>query len=164
MQLLGQGRHEFGEEAKLSGQPILKRAANALFADVTLSKAAKSYSTWGTWGILNSVISSSAARNGGLWVGGDVSLYQDRLAFQPNGLNVALQDGDMTADIPLSNVSVVKFRPAFITGIVELELTTNGASHFSFRCSDAKGVSQMIISTIRSLSDANRKAEESQPR
>jgi hypothetical protein len=121
-------------ESTLTDKPIVSRAANALLDNVSLSQAARAYSTYGTWGILNAIVGAFKKRQGGLWVGGNISLYRDRISFRPNALNTALQEGDLGVDIPLRNVKGAVIRRAFLVDIVDVTWANDHVSIFSFRC------------------------------
>jgi hypothetical protein len=59
-------------------------------------------------------------RFGGLWVGGALSVYDDRVRFEPNRANRLIHAGDVSFDIPWSAVTKLGWRRALLTNVVEI--------------------------------------------
>ena len=76
-------------------------------------------------------------RQGGLWVGGTLSVYESGVSFEPNGVNRALQEGELTSELSWPEVLDIKVRRGVLTNIIELS-HTGGAQ--AFRCFAAKRV------------------------
>lgn len=78
---------------------------------------------------------------GGLWVGGTATLYEDRLEFEPNGMNRALHKGDLSISIKLRDVDKVEQRFGILSGIIDISA---GRSVLSIRTFGAKGFASQI--------------------
>jgi hypothetical protein len=79
---------------------------------------------------------------GGLWVGGTVSLFGDRLDFRPNAVNRAAHQNDTSVSVPLSAIADVTDRFGWVTRIVDVRMEGGGV--FSFRCFGAKRFAEAI--------------------
>lgn len=73
---------------------------------------------------------------GGVWVGGRIDVYKDRIAFTPNSMNRSLHAGTLDVEMPLTTVRQVSWSFGFLTGIVVFEGTFG---RFMIRCFGAKG-------------------------
>lgn len=83
--------------------------------------------------------------NGGLWVGGRVTLTSEAISFAPNALNLALQTGSLAWRIPLSDIDGVDVLPGLITSKVQLH-TPHGP--YQVRCYGAKKFAQQVRDAI----------------
>ena len=90
------------------------------------------------------VIDAARAVCGGLWVGGRIRLFEDRIEFTPTSLNVALHEGDMHVTVPLATVRSVRRRFGFVSGIVVLQLQSG---EIRLRCFGAKAAALTIERT-----------------
>jgi hypothetical protein len=129
---------------------IVKRLANALFAQVELEPATASVLRWETLGLSDSMFKRLGELQGGLWVGGTLFAYDDHVAFSPNALNAALQSGDMTFDLPWSAIDAVTWRFGILTGIIEF---SHSGIKQAIRCFGAKKLS-LRLDEIRKSSAA----------
>jgi hypothetical protein len=122
----------------MTGELIEKKLANALFerAEVTPGSGAFKLS-----------IALVRRAYGGLWVGGNIFLYRDKLRFAPNALNRSLhKEGSVGAiEITLSAVTGVERRFGILSGIIRV---TYGDKLFIFRCFGAKGFAQAILAAL----------------
>ena len=57
---------------------------------------------------------------GGLWVGGNVFLYEDAIAFRPNIANKLAHKGDVSWEYPLTEIEDVFVSFGIVTQIVNL--------------------------------------------
>lgn len=80
-------------------------------------------------------------RFGGLWIGGDVNLWPDRLEFLPNQRNAALHHGDLAWSLPLSDITSVTCVPASVTDIIAI---AHPAGITRIRCYGAQAFAQQI--------------------
>jgi hypothetical protein len=87
---------------------------------------------------------------GGLWVGGDVFLYRDRLLFCPNAMNLNVHKAGSigTVVVPISSLTTVAAKFGMVTGIVEV---ISGTERLVFRCYGAKGFAQKIRQVSREM-------------
>jgi hypothetical protein len=92
-------------------------------------------------GILRAALDLLRLFLGGLWVGGQLSLYADRLAFEPNELNRRYSDGTLSVTITLASVTDVRTHFGLSTGIIEV---AQGATSSRFRCFGSKAFSERI--------------------
>ena len=75
---------------------------------------------------------------GGTWVGGEVVLTEDFLAFRANKLNRIVQKGELDAEFELGDITSAEISGGIGTKIIQVSLR-NG-SEFLFRCFGAKEV------------------------
>jgi len=115
---LYQGRH--GDVHSGSAERIIAvKLCNACFPKVELSDTATAITE--TVGVARSTrraIDFVAKR--GYWVGGSVTLTDQRIVFVPNALNSALQDGNLKLEIRLTDVTDVRVRFGILTKIIEI--------------------------------------------
>ncbi len=79
---------------------------------------------------------------GGLWVGGILDLFEDRLVFAANDLNRSLTEGTLDLTLSLSKIRVVKSRFGLVTGIIDI---TTDDGRTSFRCYGSKEFAASIV-------------------
>lgn len=94
-------------------RPVVDKAANALLPQ---ARAAG----WIT-PLTADAVGRVGAADGGLWVGGRVRAYRDRVEFRPNAVNrVAHRRGTLpeAVVVPLLPGTQVEVRPGFVTRIV----------------------------------------------
>ena len=80
---------------------------------------------------------------GGTWVGGKAYLTSLRVVFEPNALNVALQNGVGAIALSLEDLTEIRTRRGVLTSIVEIR-TTRGA--LSIRLFGAKQFADIVNS------------------
>lgn len=121
----------------MTGQLICKRVASALIGGVRANPWAAAVLGWGTLGLANLFLRGLDTLQGGLWVGGTLSVYSEGVSFEPNVFNRAVQDGALKTELRWSEVSGIKRRFGLLTSIIEL-------SHLqgtqAFRCFGDKRV------------------------
>jgi hypothetical protein len=118
---------------RVVGRLICKQVANALIRDVRPRP-------WVSWLVSRSTLAfvrTMDQRQGGLWVGGTLSVYDSGVSFEPNGLNRALQEGKLTSELSWPEVLDIKVRRGVLTNIIELS-HANGVQ--AFRCFAAQRV------------------------
>lgn len=121
---------------------IVRKAANALIADARLRPLVDFAMKVDTLGASTLMFESYRAKYGGLWVGGNFYLYENRIVFEPNFLNKVIQNGNLSVTIMLSDVTDVAWKyGGIITSIVDV---THSGVVSSFRCFGSKGVAQNI--------------------
>ena len=123
-------------------EPVARRCANALIPDAEPSDAV----TWFSRGTVVRTVERFRRRHGGLWVGGVVALYPDRLEFRPNALNRRAHTTDTSWSVPLDRVAAVADRSGWLTRIVEVRLD-DGSMH-SFRCFRARSFAARIRAAL----------------
>lgn len=124
---------------------IVHKGVGAVIADVRPGPTIDSILKLGTLGASGVMFDRYRRAFGGLWVGGDLDLFEDRLRFSPNALNAAVQIGDMSREIMLLAVTNVAWRFGLVTGIVDV--THNGGC-FTFRCYGSKALTATIQAAI----------------
>jgi hypothetical protein len=85
---------------------------------------------------------------GGLWVGGDLNVFSDRITFSANAINRAIQTGDLTREIMLNTVTKVACRFGWFTGIIDV---SHGGDCFTFRCYGSKALTATIEAAVSRL-------------
>lgn len=110
---------------------LFSKVANALIEKVELRPDLLWAMNYETLGIAGWMLRKFRSSHGGLWVGGRIALYRDRLTFQPNWLNRKIQLGDMAMEYPLTALISVTCRFGLVTGIVDADF---GEKHLIFRC------------------------------
>lgn len=129
---------------------IAKKVANALMMHATPKKSVGEWVGRIAGEDAQKEFSDLPKKHGGLWVGGNISLYTDKLCFEPNALNRILQDEVFNIDIPLEAIDRGTWRFGFVTGIITIVWMKDGAQHVStFRCYRAKTFLAKILSTAQ---------------
>lgn len=113
---------------------ILTRLANALIRDAEAKSAIKAS--------IGDVLDILRNFQGGLWVGGRITLTREQLLFEPNGVNAAVHDGLGISIIPLDRIVRASDRFGVLTRIVDVEL--DDGNSFSFRCFGARDFARRI--------------------
>lgn len=121
--------------------PIAEKTVNALITDAEMGFAAKFLVNNTGLGVTETVLKGFKKAMGGLWVGGKATLYETRIAFRPNALNLAVHAGDYSVEILLSDVSDVQVRFGFVTKIIDI-VTDHGK--LSIRCYGAEAFAAKI--------------------
>ena len=120
---------------------LFSKLANALIDEVEVRPDLLRAMNYETVGIAGWALRKFRRRYGGLWVGGRITLYRDRLAFQPNWLNRKVQSGNLAIEFPLVALVSVTRRFGFVTGIVDADF---GEKHLIFRCYGASRIADQI--------------------
>lgn len=81
---------------------------------------------------------------GGLWVGGNAFLYEDRIEFRPNSLNKSIHKGETSWTIPLKYIDKAFVSWGLLTKIINIE-TKEGT--LKIRCFGAQDLCNKIEST-----------------
>lgn len=113
---------------------ILTKTANALISDSAPAFTPRALST-------GFVLDRIRRHYGGLWVGGRVSLFADRVTFTPNALNRSVNTGSLDVAIPLADVVRVEVLPGFLTRIVAIH---TAGRVLKVRCFGARGLAAAI--------------------
>jgi hypothetical protein len=99
---------------------------------------------WETLGTWDWFLKWLRERNGGgLWVGGTLVVYDDRVQFRPNIANKALQTGKAGFDLPWREVGKISWRSGVLTNIIELQ---HGQETEAVRCFGAKKLAEQMRS------------------
>lgn len=122
---------------------VVSKLANAFIADAQLSKRADALTAPSTKLVLNWF----KRTQGGMWVGGKVSLAADTLTFRPNAINRAVHENVSTVTIPLARVVRVSDRFGWITRIIDVSL--DDRSVFMFRCFGARAFAEKISAAVQ---------------
>jgi hypothetical protein len=80
-------------------------------------------------------------KQGGLWVGGTLSVSPAGVSFTPNALNMALHDGLQPIDVPAKTIRTVRHEVGWFTSIVVIG---HDKGEFRFRCYGAKRLAASI--------------------
>ncbi|MBO9497945.1 MAG: hypothetical protein J7496_02760 [Novosphingobium sp.] len=102
---------------------------------------------------VSSVLEAFSRHYGGLWVGGKVTLYDDRFVFEPNAMNQFVhQNGEaLCFDVPLREIETVKTRPGLLTDIIDIEVSE---TQVSVRCFGAKKFAERIRTAMMEAASA----------
>lgn len=137
---------------RVAGEPIAHKWANALIRDAEPNETFDVLIDPVTYG-LPSIPRLSArwmlralkAKQGGLWVGGDLYLYGDRLTFEANRLNSSVQTGTLSFELLLKDITSVTRRFGLVTGIVDI---VHGGHRTAVRCYGARQFAELLQVTI----------------
>jgi hypothetical protein len=112
---------------------IISRVANALIenVDVALPMASPQ----------RRVLSRYRRRYGGLWVGGRLTVSTTDVQFHANGLNRAIQSGQLEVTVDLHSIQSVELLPGVLTKIIAVRTGNRVAK---FRCFGASKVAEHI--------------------
>lgn len=140
----------FPDEGDIGTGPklIVRKVVNAVIADAQPTPTVDSIMKLGTLGTSNIMFDQYRKKFGGLWVGGNLDLFQDRLCFSPNALNAAIQIGHLSRAIMLSTVTNVSWRFGVVTGIIDV---THSGGCFTFRCYGSKVLAATIQTTVTTI-------------
>jgi hypothetical protein len=122
---------------------VVSKLANAFIADAKLSQRADALTAPSTKLVLNLF----KRTQGGMWVGGAVSLAPDTLTFKPNAVNRAVHENVSTVTIPLARVVRVADRFGWLTRIVDV--SSDDGSGLTFRCFGAKPFAEKIAAAAQ---------------
>ncbi|HJS44791.1 MAG TPA: hypothetical protein VJ753_00170 [Rhizomicrobium sp.] len=111
--------------------PLFSKVANALIDKVEPRPDLLWAMNYQTLGFAGWMLRKFHRRYGGLWVGGRITLYRDRLGFAPNWLNRQVQVGDLAMEYPLTALVSVTRQFGLFTGIVDVDF---GEKRLIFRC------------------------------
>ncbi|HEY1751049.1 MAG TPA: hypothetical protein VGG29_07285 [Caulobacteraceae bacterium] len=131
----------------MTGRMICRVTANSLIGGVRVKPWAATALGWVTLGVANVLLRRLDARQGGLWVGGALSVYEDGMRFEPNALNRAIQDGGLVTELRWPEVVGISRRFGFLTGIIEV---AHAHGTQAFRCFGAKRVAAAMTTAWRS--------------
>ena len=120
---------------------VFSKVANALIDKVEVRPDLMWAMNYETLGIAGWMLRKFRRSYGGLWVGGRIALYRDRLVFQPNLLNRKIQLGDLAMEYPLTALVFVTRRFGLFTGIVDVDF---GEKRLIFRCYGADWIADEI--------------------
>jgi hypothetical protein len=120
---------------------LFSKVANALIEKVEVRPDLSAYMNYESLGASGWILRKIRGHYGGLWVGGRINLYRDRLVFEPNWLNRAIQTGDLAVEYPLASLVSVTRRFGLFTGIVDVDF---GGKRLIFRCYGAAGAADAI--------------------
>ncbi|HEX7760109.1 MAG TPA: hypothetical protein VF459_11435 [Caulobacteraceae bacterium] len=108
-----------------------RRRAGALISSVKTSDTYSATAALATWGVVNLVLLLLRKLYGGLWVGGELILYKDKIVFKANALNNVVYSGSNDISIALDEISSVDVRFGLFTRIIGIERSGECAK---FRC------------------------------
>ena len=83
---------------------------------------------------------------GGTWVGVNVVLTDESLAFSANKLNRIVQTGELDAEFPLDQITGARISGGFGTKIISVDLADG--TEFQFRCTGAKEALGSLLAAI----------------
>ena len=95
---------------------------------------------------VNIVVGVLRRLTGGLWVGGNVYLFQDAVEFRPNGLNKFIHAGDMSWRIPLEEISGVAMGSGFLTKVITIRTEK---VDFKIRCHGAYTMAKILTDLLK---------------
>jgi hypothetical protein len=109
------------------GCSVIRKVANAFMPHATLSDVVPFFA--------RPAIDRFKRKQGGLWVGGTVSVSEGGVSFSPNGLNRTLHADLKPINVLAGDIRAVRHQFGWVTGIVVVEHTHG---EFRFRCFGAK--------------------------
>jgi hypothetical protein len=124
----------------------IRKLANASSAKSKLSPVAKNVPIVGD--ATSRAVESYRKRHGGIWVGGVVEIFADRISFRANALNKALHSGSTGKHIPMKEVQSVQWKFGWVTGIV---VVAHRRGEFRFRCFGARSVARRLSAHLAAL-------------
>ena len=95
---------------------------------------------------VNIVIGVLRRLTGGLWVGGNVYLFQDAVEFRPNGLNKFIHAGDVSWRVPLKEISGVTTSTGFVTKVLTIRTER---VNFKIRCYGADTLAKILMDLLK---------------
>jgi hypothetical protein len=116
----------------------IRKMANAFMTDAAPSDDMPSFALEAT--------EKYKRKQGGLWVGGVVSISAGGVSFAPNGLNRALHKPLESINVPAGDIRAVRHEFGWVTGIVVVE---HAGGEFRFRCFGAKRLAAAMTATFR---------------
>jgi hypothetical protein len=126
----------------VEGTLIASKVANALVTDAEPSTravlAAQTFAAFNFRGTMERF----RAQQGGLWVGGTVTLTDRALSFSPNALNRAAHTEDTSWRVSLADIEQVSERFGYVTRIIDVHCR-NGSVN-TFRCFGARAFADRI--------------------
>ena len=121
---------------------MITKLANAFVPDAEMSTGARGAFLFGS----DSAVDWLQRQMGGLWVGGRVTLTDDHVFFEPNGVNAMAHAGDTSHSAPLDRVAEVRHRFGILTRIIDVKL--DNGSVFTFRCFGARKFARQISEAV----------------
>ena len=118
--------------------------AGSLVPNGRLSRKANLFNWLGTYGTAGLAVKLTRKLFGGLWVGGVMRLYSDRLEFEPNALNQATTEGDLALKVYWKSLVKISCRSGMGTGVLDLEWIAESRRVSSFRCDNLISVARKI--------------------
>lgn len=124
----------------MSRHLIVERAVNVFVESAALDPASNRLSLVAALAVFRFV-------REGLWVGGDLRLFEDGLEFRPNGRNLQLHRPGSIGPIrlPFDAKTTVEMKRAILTNIVTV---ANSTGKLVFRCYEAESFFDDIKSAI----------------
>ena len=108
---------------------LMTKIANALIEDVTAH-------------VRVPILSVFRKAQGGLWVGGWVTLTTKAVSFSANGINRMVQTGTLDVSVPLDRITDASVLPGFFTKIVAI---TTAERVVKVRCYGAARFAEAIL-------------------
>jgi len=124
---------------------IARKLANALFPDAEIAPGLVSTMNYVTLGLAAPSLKFFRRVQGGLWVGGEILLDDQRLVFRPNSINRTFHASNLTQVLPLSDVTAVRCRFGLLSGIIDVDFNHK---LFTFRCFGSKAFAQTIRGAV----------------
>lgn len=143
------------ETFTFSNKPfIIKKLANALIKDASINGVTNVF--FDVAGATGSKIVIEGLKKiyGGLWVGGTAYLYDDRIEFKPNKMNLALTKGLTDIILPLNKIVDINLEFGVVTKIINIA-TLNGT--LKIRCSGANKFLEEIINQKKTIDSSPNK-------
>lgn len=130
----------------MAEQVIASKAANAqvLEAEMALEPAAV-LALRGHDAAVDGVVEWFRSFQGGLWVGGRVTLTNRRLHFEANSLNKMVHAGPMEVDVDLRHVVDVATKRGLLGGVVQVLLP---GAVFQLRLWGARGFAEQVRDAV----------------
>ena len=118
----------------------IRKLANAFYEDARPAEALSK--------VTPPAVKRYKTRHGGLWVGGNVEISDDRLVFRPNSINRTMHEALQDIIIDTRKITAVNHQFGWITGIVAV---THDRGELRFRCFGAKAVVNELSAYIEKL-------------
>ena len=128
---------------------VVRAPANMLVRDARLNRLAKVILGFAFLGAGDSVLGAFASHQGGLWVGGEVRIFRDKIVFEQNALNRAFHEGEIVKTVYMKDVAKVLSTRKFRSDLVSIEYSSDArAGIMKLRCYRSSRVAE----TVESLS------------
>lgn len=127
--------------------PLFVKRVGVRLPGVQPSEQVRTYFNLAFFGLGDAFLRLLAKPFGGLWWGGRLTGYPDRLEFQPNAPNRQAAKEDLSRQIPVQAISKVGWRFGFVTSIVDIDYDR---CRVSFRCYGSRKLAADIESLLNS--------------
>jgi hypothetical protein len=128
-------------------ETIARKIANALIPYADPSQGAIAAGTLLGAATSRGILDRFKTEQGGLWVGGAVTLTAEALSFVPNAVNAKAHAGDVSWRVALDSIDSVEHRFGYVTRIIDVR--RKDGSVVTFRCFGARAFAEQIEAVVK---------------